>query len=325
MLKKWLKGLLKGNKTKEKKKLKFIMMIGLSGAGKTTLAKEIKRKYNYELLSSDALRKELLHDENDQTQNAFIFEEMKKRTIKYLKEGKSVIYDATNLTVKSRRTILNSIKRYDCERIAYVVRTPFRICLENNRERKRCIPTEVIYKQRNKFQIPFKEEGFDEIIIEALERDINKYEVLNPVFSAAEIMVGVDQNSSHHKHSLFIHSMKTFEEVVKRGVFIPKSLKVASVLHDIGKLQTKSPKENHESESCYYNHDNVGAYTLLESCEILGLTYDEILDCLFYVNYHMLPFQIKEEKTKEKYLKMWGEIKFNNIMLLHQADLEACE
>lgn len=309
---------------KKSKKPTFIMMIGLSGAGKTTRAKEIKKKYGFELLSSDALRKQLLHDENDQTQNPYIFDEMKKRTIKYLSEGKSVIYDATNLTVKNRKDILQRVGKLECKRIAYIMRTPFAVCIKNNAERKRNIPTEAIEKQMGKFQIPYLEEGFEDILIEDFSKD-RKIKVLNPIFSIAEIMVGVNQNNSHHAHSLFIHSMKTFEELKKKKKYIPKSLWTAAILHDIGKLKTRKPSEKNKNESCFYNHENVGTYFLLESCELLNLGYEETLDCLFYVNYHMLPFQIKEEKTKEKYLKKWGEEKFNNIMLLHQADLEACK
>ena len=307
---------------KKSKKPTFIMMIGLSGGGKTTRATELKKKYKFELLSSDVLRKELLHDENDQSQNPYIFEEMNKRTIKYLKEGKSVIYDATNLTVKDRRGILQRVERLKCKRIAYVMRTPYGVCLKQNENRERSIPYEVIERQRNKFQIPYYEEGFDEIILEGISKDRSTNAFFTSLFSIAELMVGIDQDSSHHAHSLFLHSMKTYEQLMRKQKFVPRALWTAAVLHDIGKLKTKKPKENNVKESCFYNHENVGTYFLLESCDLLNLRYQEILDCIEEkCQYKML----KEEKTKEKYLKKWGEEKFNNIMLLHQADLEACK
>lgn len=87
----------------------FTMYIGLSGSGKSTLAEnqliykttELNRKVAY--LSSDEIRKELFGDENDQSHNVKVFEEMFKRTRRALIEGEDVIYDATNLSSKRRR------------------------------------------------------------------------------------------------------------------------------------------------------------------------------------------------------------------------------
>ena len=98
------------NYIKEKIILKplFIMLVGISGSGKTTAGEKIKEEVikngnKIELLSSDNLREELLGDVNDQSQNAVIFKEMQKRTINALQQNCSVIYDATNLNIKDRK------------------------------------------------------------------------------------------------------------------------------------------------------------------------------------------------------------------------------
>ena len=66
------------------------MLVGLSGSGKSS--------YNFEeevvKISSDALRAELYGDENDQTHNAEVFNELHKRVILNLKNGKNVVYDS---------------------------------------------------------------------------------------------------------------------------------------------------------------------------------------------------------------------------------------
>ena len=36
--------------------------------------------------------------------------------------------------------------------------------------------------------------------------------------------------------------------------------------------------------------------------------------------WHMQPYFNKEEKTINKYKKLWGEELYNDIMLLHKAD-----
>lgn len=93
-------------------KPKFYMLVGLSGSGKSS--------YNFKeevvKISSDALRKELFGDENDQTHNAEVFNELHKRVILNLKNGKNVVYDATNLSRRRRVAFLNNIKYIDCEK-----------------------------------------------------------------------------------------------------------------------------------------------------------------------------------------------------------------
>ena len=93
-------------------KPKFYTLIGLSGSGKSS--------YNFEeevvKISSDSLRKELFGDENDQTHNAEVFNELHKRVILNLKNGKNVVYDATNLSRRRRVVFLNNIKHIDCEK-----------------------------------------------------------------------------------------------------------------------------------------------------------------------------------------------------------------
>ena len=70
---------------------KFIMLVGLPASGKSTLAEKLKEEYKAEVISSDSLRKELYNDEQNQEHNHEIFNEMLKRTIACLKEGKNVI------------------------------------------------------------------------------------------------------------------------------------------------------------------------------------------------------------------------------------------
>ena len=70
----------------------FIVMVGLAGSGKSTLAQKLKEKYVHvygesddfgrsnvvDIISSDAIRGELLGDENDQSKNDLVFKEVHK-------------------------------------------------------------------------------------------------------------------------------------------------------------------------------------------------------------------------------------------------------
>ena len=86
------------------------VMVGISGSGKSTIAKEIANEENAVIVSSDSLRKELLGDENRQDANELVFNEYHKRIKNNLIKGKSVIADAINLTMKSRRALFADLK-----------------------------------------------------------------------------------------------------------------------------------------------------------------------------------------------------------------------
>ena len=59
----------------------FILVMGLSGSGKSYWVNDIVEEGNTIALSSDALRKEFYGDERIQDNPAFIFEHMRIRTL----------------------------------------------------------------------------------------------------------------------------------------------------------------------------------------------------------------------------------------------------
>ena len=50
---------------------------------------------------------------------------------------------------------------------------------------------------------------------------------------------------------------------------------------------------------------------------------NEVLECLFYVNYHMQPFFIDGEKAKDKWKRIFGEEKYNNLVIFNKCDIIA--
>lgn len=313
----------------------LIMMIGLSGSGKTTIAKEISNQLRGNeviILSSDDLRKELLSDENDQTHNDLIFSTLKNRAFHFFSSHKNgaVIIDATNLSVKDRSWIFHSWKKdNDCYKIACIISTPFDICKIQNSKRERTVPEYVLDRQIRKFEIPFYEEGWDKIVIWNVEDEnihrnlIAKQNIGSPDILMHE-MEGFNQKNHHHLYDLGTHCFKTYMEMNKK-IDNPILLR-ASQIHDAGKKFTQVKKE--DSEECsYHQHHNYGAYYLLSNWENIGIrnwmkidTVDDLLNCLFYINYHMIPFFIESEKSIKKYKELWGEEKFNNLMMFNECD-----
>lgn len=319
----------------------FLMMVGLSGSGKSTVAEQLRQNIEktgneIAVLSSDEIRLELLGDASEQSKNGLIFDVMHKRTLENLHKGVSVIYDATNLNLKDRKGILESIKNanIDCYKIAYIIPTPFSLCVINNSNRNRIVPFEVIKKQQYKFQIPIYQEGFNFIGIEGYDYcdffDLmsEKSVVLKDTpFTLLRLIENFDQGTHYHKFSLLEHSILTYEEILRKTRKADegnKPLEIAALLHDFGKLKTK--QLNERNEYSYLNHANVGAYDFLQNLDQLGLNclYDALY-CVALINYHMEPFGWLDAKTStvEKKKLFFGEKMYNELMMLNEADMYA--
>ena len=313
----------------------FYLMVGLAGSGKSTIAKEIEyairmssSKYDeygradkVVLISSDDIRAEILGDVNDQSQNDKVFSHVHKLIKQAVKDYNHIIVDATNITIKNRRALLNCLDdKKDYHKIAYIVNTPIEKCKENNSKRDRKVPEYVIDNQAKKFEIPFANEGFNSIFLHhfpAYNCGALKEEVL--LNNITSLMDGFNQKNHHHAYDLGTHCRKLYEELSKRTD--DKILLCSALVHDIGKLYTGAPKEDGSGEYSYKQHNNFGAYYLITNLEkIESNRLDEILELLFYVNYHMHPFFVQSGKSEKKWKDIFGEEKYNKLFLFNECD-----
>ena len=104
---------------------KLIIIVGLPGSGKSTYAKSIMDpEGRIQYCSSDKVREDLYGDESIQGDSNKVFRVLHNNVKNFLDRGYDVIYDATNVTRKSRRTIINEARKY-CNRIeAHIVWAP---------------------------------------------------------------------------------------------------------------------------------------------------------------------------------------------------------
>lgn len=305
----------------------FIMMIGVSGSGKSTRAEALKdlNGTDWYVLSSDKIREIDFKNINDQKHNKEVFETMQSKTMNLLKDGFSVIYDATNLTIKNRKNIMSQVCTYKKRNPhlitqAYVMRTPFLECLRNNSSRSRTVPLHVLNKQRSNFQMPLYGEGFDEIILSNYDED-KEYSSCTGYF--VDRMKDFNQETHYHDFDLLTHQRKTLEYLCQNEI-LSTPLERACVLHDYGKLYTKTLNER--GEYSYYGHANVGTYEILPYVEMLALCGKEnIIRFLHLVNYHMLLFDLEKANytTISKYRKLCGEELWSDLHKLHTADIYA--
>ena len=296
----------------------FTMMVGLVGSGKSTYAKQLAEEANAIICSSDAIREELCGDKNSQDNKDEVFKILHSRIKENLKNGKNVIYDATNINSKRRRAFLSELRRISCVKKCVVMATPFEVCCNQNESRNRVVPYEVIERMYKNWNTPYWFEGWDEIEIKKQDNISERYAMywLRNYWN-------YEQDNSHHSLTLGQHC-----RYVGYALNGDRTLMFAGYLHDCGKPFTKSfinSKGEETDIAHYYQHHCVGAY------DSLFFAYPDSVDRLdvsVLINLHMMPYfweKDKEhgEKTRQKYQKLWGNELYNNVMKLHEADKNA--
>lgn len=146
----------------------LMILVGAPGCGKSTWAKIHKAAFNdletpIEIVSSDAIRKELTGDEEEQGINQKVFQVAHERVKRLLLKGTSVIFDATNCVPKYRQQLLKIADECHASKECVVFMTPLEKCLENNAKRDRKVPEDVVrryYDELYRF-FPTLEEGYD--------------------------------------------------------------------------------------------------------------------------------------------------------------------
>lgn len=284
---------------------KFIMLVGLPGSGKSTYAKRIADS-NTKYFSSDATRKELYGDESCQQDHNKVFSIMHGRTLDALRNGFDVIYDATNITRKSRRSILDLIPPY-VDKECIVVWAPIKTCIERDKSRERTVGSVVIDKMLRRFEAPFYDEGFNSIRLHsATEYDEDEYRI--EVISN----LNISHDNPHHSVDVYTHCLLCEQNLTQANV--PEFVRYAGYIHDIGKPYTKTFVNRHGETTevaHYYDHQAVGAWISY------GLPSTNAIELAWLVSTHMAPFiNLKYYNSLAPIYKKW-------IDALHIADKEA--
>ena len=299
--------------------VKCFVMVGLVGSGKSYYAKKLVTEYNAEIFSSDSLREEMFGDVDNQTNNDILFKELHKRIRECLASGKNAIMDATNINYKRRMEFLKSLNKIPCEKIAILMATPYEVCLERNAQRERRVPEHVIKRMYMNFNIPYWYEGWDDIQIVYSEGAEGSY---GEASDWVESVIDYEQHNSHHSLTLGWHCLKTFEYLNSRPVPFWE-IRTAALIHDCGKIKSATyinSKGEQTNECHYYNHQFCGSY---DSLFFRGI--DRHLYVAQLIQWHMRPYLAWEqsEKAMQKDRRLLGENLFNDICLLHKADVYA--
>ncbi|MBO5712205.1 MAG: AAA family ATPase [Acholeplasmatales bacterium] len=301
----------------------FIMMVGLPGSGKSTIANKLAEDNpDTYVFSSDTYRAKICGDENDQSQNELVFDTLYRDLIYHLMDGKNVILDATNISRKDRKRALDRLSHVPLifRKVAYFVDTAQSECLIRDEKRSRMVGSGVIDKFIRRFEFPQYFEGFDEIVIHSKLNQIKNSYDRDKEKSYLDKMDKFEQNNPHHIHTVGTHCAKLALQIPRTSHY-NCIMHEAAWFHDIGKLYTQ--KFDDKGIAHYYNHDNIGAYIVACNTDILyGVEeWCDVYEAIFFINYHMRAHNdFTSLKAQKKYRTLFGEIRFNKLMEFAEYD-----
>ena len=139
----------------------LIVLCGLPGSGKSTYANYITESGHFECVSTDEIRKRLYGNENIQGNGKEVFTTAFLRLQTFGLAKKNCVFDATNITPKARRKVVQECRNYYDLIVCKYIDTPLEVCLLQNAQRDRVVPQEVVLRMANNFSMPSREEGFD--------------------------------------------------------------------------------------------------------------------------------------------------------------------
>lgn len=140
----------------------LVVMVGLPASGKSTVSRDYQRR-GYHVVNPDSIRLRFGVQYSGEIEKeiwTIAYAELKG----YLKLGRDVVFDATNLTRAQRKPLVQIAKSYGVRVTAHTLFTPLDRCLERNEERETPVPRETIIKKEQVLIPPTREEGFDQLL-----------------------------------------------------------------------------------------------------------------------------------------------------------------
>lgn len=334
---------------------KFYMMIGLPGVGKSTYAKEtlMKEDPNAVLISSDSLREVVLNDVNKQTDNKLIFKMMFNMTVVALKNGKNVIYDATNVIESRRRELVESIKREvtNLETIGIYCIGELNMAFLGNAARDRRVPHEVITRIHKQLDVPTiqRDSYFDSIeykdcskngiqirkpfgletLLDAADYD-NFVGIMDACISNFSANIDLPQDCPYHTLSVSRHIYEAFNYARKNLPTELESYKedilYALAFHDIGKSICKNFRRGSRYAN-FIGHEKVSAQIFMKQSKTYSCLGKNVLFAMALIKEHSFSYKDKDPERYEEELsnieKMYGQPFRKCLEFVRESDMSA--
>ena len=323
----------------------LVVTVGLPSSGKTSWVDDFigeNQGKAIDVISSDKIREEVFNDIEDQNHNSEVFDLMKRRTKESLSQGHIAIYEATNISSKRRRALLKELKKYYDKAICLFKYKRLIACQIDNEKRDREVPSDVIDRMYRNFEIPHKNEGFDEIIVDFDEKTnlylsnkskggigflkdellaIETYDDYKRLLCQLGLNQCVDmpQDSKWHTLSLSKHMYFCFR-AIREYYWHDINLVIASMLHDISKPKVRT-EDKDQKYAHYYGHENASAYDVIDILlRYVRIDIEDILEIAWLIGNHM---KLKNNIDKDKFSNIIGYDDYLRLEALDNADNSA--
>lgn len=146
------------------------VLCGPSYCGKSTYAEKLKNfiashDVGVTIVNPDSIREEVFGDAGKQDKGHVIFQMAYNRVKEALERGDIVIFDATNLTLRARKPLIEIAREYKTMVIAITFKDlSMGEFVERYAARERRVPIEIVGKQRSKYVLPTRREGFFRVV-----------------------------------------------------------------------------------------------------------------------------------------------------------------
>jgi predicted kinase len=147
---------------------RLTMLCGIPCSGKSTYVRDVLLKESPDsvVLSSDKFIDNFAKAKNKTYVEVFdeaidpSLAELEKELKQAISEGKSIIWDQTNLTKESRTLKLSKVPE-SYEKLCVCFHIELKEALVRNSQRCKFIPREVLMKMNHQFVLPSESEGFN--------------------------------------------------------------------------------------------------------------------------------------------------------------------
>ncbi|RNF39448.1 ATP-binding protein [Planococcus salinus] len=315
------------------------MLIGLPASGKTTYARRlVHTDSNWVHLSSDEIAY-AKYPKDQPINHQEVFQELFLKTLTCLKDGKNVIYDATNLASQKRKSFINRIKELHVHVEAIIFITPYDLLKERNnaRESWQRVPPYILDRYIRAFQFPRKDENFDECSIitdhtwnqppetkqhsqiirgRLMEGNLsfNEWMELYNLFEDTKPFLWLIKDSSSLMSAANLNTYQAYKKMVSAAP-TPHDQEVMAwtiLLHQIGKAYVR--KNRPMEEDNFYGFEHASTYMAYPILSSLRIPEPLTWDILLLIDEHIIGRQMKRGKVKrrigtanyERLVNFWG-------------------